>query len=1097
MSQVTGGNNQNAKTTCWKCGLKCKNKQGLSTHQNKCLNGAPKGASFYRDERIDLNTIPARKQDSKPQREDDEIQVKSDLLLDQPPTENKVHEGKRESIDLLLTPNALVREHDLDEFDSITISGEPDGSVTSQILHTPEKPERGTSKANENNKTLKEEQINPDHEKELVPKTPQPPQTPRPLLTRTPNFRTSTTFSPKASTENPLILVGHTPMKEEALHTHVNNNRLETEKDADESIDSPKGTVKPVIPAVATTKNVEFQKSLHPLHDQSRALDTNEEQNIPSESSEIRGFEEVSMTSLLPTATITRHVETQQSHLGVLEKNGNLNQENKPQESAETILPSAITENTEQHQDTLHIQIKSIHPPTMKTSNGKQISSGNNDTDDRVTQLTHEIRQYSMDICKQMRNKLSYLNRKNFQIRNDKGSVSREQVYIDCNTSIYEYLRFNMVDILKVEMNCCEDLRKRKVVTDADILKKSEVEAQYSIQFRCNNTQHNVHVTFYYTKCSIWVQGPSTKIANLTVAQFFIYNYLEKIANMIERTVPLKEVGDTMKEHICQFLSENESNLILKGISNGNAEKCLTCEKKCYDNGKSTRCAECHRKQHFQCASITPGEERESYLKGSQKFLCSKCICHADNNTEPPTQATKKFSAQIELPKTNTSEPEQLINKEDSIDFNLDTIPEVSADKILIRRLQQEMADMVQNHSKKEKELNDEINTLKEAYRRAIADYEKEKDTKETLQQCLEALQKQPGPVKENMAARSRKDNADASAESNRDGNKEDSEESTTKKLCRFFNQRNGCRNKEQCPFEHKKMPTCKKPQCRGRNCKYDHKTEGSGDAAGTTNESSVSSTGNKQKTCHFFNRRMGCRNGAKCRFEHVKISPCPNKDTCKNRERELDHRSSDDIQRENSHQDFLAASPSPKAPDPNAQDIFLKNIELRIQKSVEEAISKRMNSTATPGANQEDPTRPISQGAQTAPSNNLGTGNPPTIPQQQQNSQKDTVYPTKGSTQTSSLNNLAMGNLHPTPQQQHSPIPTMSPQYLPNPHQSTPQEYYQPQQDLQQNRVPLVQPPQQNLYQMYPAQPTFTYPMAPNLYQMNQMQIPQTVNSY
>ena len=64
MSQVTGENSQNAKTKCWKCGLVCKNKQGLSTHQNKCLNGAPKGASFYRDERIELNTLPARKQDS-------------------------------------------------------------------------------------------------------------------------------------------------------------------------------------------------------------------------------------------------------------------------------------------------------------------------------------------------------------------------------------------------------------------------------------------------------------------------------------------------------------------------------------------------------------------------------------------------------------------------------------------------------------------------------------------------------------------------------------------------------------------------------------------------------------------------------------------------------------------------------------------------------------------------------------------------------------------------------------------------------------------------------------------------------------------------
>ena len=74
MSQNSGGTNQRAKQsanqsngsnekqrTCWKCGLICKNRQGLSVHQNKCLSNAVKGESFYRNERIDLNSFPGTK----------------------------------------------------------------------------------------------------------------------------------------------------------------------------------------------------------------------------------------------------------------------------------------------------------------------------------------------------------------------------------------------------------------------------------------------------------------------------------------------------------------------------------------------------------------------------------------------------------------------------------------------------------------------------------------------------------------------------------------------------------------------------------------------------------------------------------------------------------------------------------------------------------------------------------------------------------------------------------------------------------------------------------------------------------------------------
>ena len=40
-----------------------------------------------------------------------------------------------------------------------------------------------------------------------------------------------------------------------------------------------------------------------------------------------------------------------------------------------------------------------------------------------------------------------------------------------------------MVRILKEEMNCTEDLDKRRLITDSEIDKRSEVEAQYSAPY--------------------------------------------------------------------------------------------------------------------------------------------------------------------------------------------------------------------------------------------------------------------------------------------------------------------------------------------------------------------------------------------------------------------------------------------------------------------------------------------------------------------------------------------------------------------------------------------------------------------------------------
>ena len=172
--------------------------------------------------------------------------------------------------------------------------------------------------------------------------------------------------------------------------------------------------------------------------------------------------------------------------------------------------------------------------------------------------ITTQIRQYSMNICKQMRRKLLYIDRKNFTIRNSKGSINKEQLYIDCSTALYEYMRFHMISILKDKFKCTEDLLKRKVIQDGESQKRSEVEAQYSIQYEYNGSPHKVHITFYYTKCSIFIQGGSTKIETLTIAQFFVYHYIEKIANMVENMVPLQDIGNELKTRITSFLSADE-----------------------------------------------------------------------------------------------------------------------------------------------------------------------------------------------------------------------------------------------------------------------------------------------------------------------------------------------------------------------------------------------------------------------------------------------------------------------------------------------------------------------------------------------------------
>ena len=59
---------------------------------------------------------------------------------------------------------------------------------------------------------------------------------------------------------------------------------------------------------------------------------------------------------------------------------------------------------------------------------------------------------------------------------------------------------------------------KRKFATDTEINTAAEVEARYTLQFNYMDATHNIHITFYYTRCSIWIQGSCSLVNNITIA---------------------------------------------------------------------------------------------------------------------------------------------------------------------------------------------------------------------------------------------------------------------------------------------------------------------------------------------------------------------------------------------------------------------------------------------------------------------------------------------------------------------------------------------------------------------------------------------------
>ena len=79
-----------------------------------------------------------------------------------------------------------------------------------------------------------------------------------------------------------------------------------------------------------------------------------------------------------------------------------------------------------------------------------------------------------MNVCKQMKNKLEFLDRKNYNVNFERGSAAREQIYIECSTANYEYLRYYLIHTLKEELNCKENMKKRVIATD--LSGKSDIE---------------------------------------------------------------------------------------------------------------------------------------------------------------------------------------------------------------------------------------------------------------------------------------------------------------------------------------------------------------------------------------------------------------------------------------------------------------------------------------------------------------------------------------------------------------------------------------------------------------------------------------------
>ena len=510
-------------------------------------------------------------------------------------------------------------------------------------------------------------------------------------------------------------------------------------------------------------------------------------------------------------------------------------------------------------------------------------------------------------------------------------------------------------------------MKKRRICTD--LQEKSEVECQYSIQFTYDEVKHTIHITFYYTRCSIWIQGSPSKINNITVAHFFAIHYLERISNMVVKTVPLQKIGEELRTRITSFLTSDEvKHIHPQSTSTIETGKCVSCNRRCNGNGKSIDCVKCGNKQHFQCANIKEAAEREMFLSGGEPFVCNKCFSDAgvfldmpgitegndddihfqrsrDNDIQENMEDVIKESSRGNpiLQVNPNSELQTVIECSQSGRStaeihrigNRDHTSELNSDKLLIRRLQCEISQLNAKHEEIQRNLIIENDRLKESLRVSIADLEREKVTKDTLQQCLQALrQSSDTPSSSSKYVQPPRDITLQDK-----GKTSSASKSSFVKKCKFFNTSKGCKNGADCNFLHVTERTNNEgnvmrennltkydTRCRfygtprgcrnGDKCDYRHERRQSGDGRLENGDIRREKRKIQPHECRFFNKVQGCKKGDKCTFSHISKEPCSIGVNCHDRRCPFSHKPA---YNGNSNVNFPQVQIQPKPPENSA----------------------------------------------------------------------------------------------------------------------------------------------------------------------------------
>ena len=128
---------------------------------------------------------------------------------------------------------------------------------------------------------------------------------------------------------------------------------------------------------------------------------------------------------------------------------------------------------------------------------------------------------------------------------------------------------------------------------------------------------------------------------------------------------------------------------------------------------------------------------------------------------------------------------------------------------------------------------------MKESYRRCFADYEREKATRETLQQCVDALKANQKTIEKtkNDSVRPRNQSKDTPQNANNDKTRNNNIDHTNlsrrrsygshnidQSECRFFNSKRGCFKGESCNFPHILHEPCNLGMsCKQHKCPFNH----------------------------------------------------------------------------------------------------------------------------------------------------------------------------------------------------------------------------------------------------------------------------------